>query len=410
MGRFDSAGAGAARGIRAGFAIGEAKKSRESDEQKERDKRFKAANDELLEASEEGVTFFGDLAVSAAEKGASEEQQLEFRNGAQASAMGYAGFLKEQRRKLEELGEDPSAVPDPVAYVERQMARFDARAAEASIEDTSEDFETLSPEETAKLGFPEGAIVQRGPDNKVTLTFDPTDDESVTAERIRLLEPFVGEERAVGIATNRFVVSTNAITNESVVLDIATGEPVGEKLEPLPEADVPSIIPEDIDTNVATGIPGAVKNAVNLIKDAVGAGVQFPKAQEATEALNSIQVLTTTKLQAAVPGRPSVFLLEQFKGLTVTPNSIFQGEDRSKTRLEQTRRLLDGEIQRMEQEVLPLELDPKTRVETQLNLSMMKRLRDAYDGLLKGFDEDEDSDIDPEIKKLLDKHAPEDEE
>ena len=64
----------------------------------------------------------------------------------------------------------------------------------------------------------------------------------------------------------------------------------------------------------------------------------------------------------------------------------------------------------MEQEVLSLELDPKTRVETQLNRSMMKRLRDAYDGLLKGFDEDEDSEIDPEIQKLLDKHAPEDEE
>jgi hypothetical protein len=59
----------------------------------------------------------------------------------------------------------------------------------------------------------------------------------------------------------------------------------------------------------------------------------------------------------------------------------------------------------MEQEVLPLELPPDKRVETQLNLTQMKRLRTAYEDLLASYDKDEPS-ADPELEGLLDKYAP----
>ena len=390
------------------------KADNEAKEEEQRQEAAKRVADSLEQGrtdTEASVQEFIGVARQQIEAGASPEQIESSRKVVGQIIDSYVGRIAQLQGMAVQEGQDASQFDPLLQFGEQQKQLFEesVNATQLQRDDTSEDFETLSPEGVAEMGFPEGAIVQRGPDEKVTLTFDPTQDKTASAfqEKVDALTPFVGEEMAVGIAGGRFAVSTNPITNESVVLDKATGEVVGEVEQPTPESTVPEIIPEDIATSVATGVPGALKQAANLIQDSIGLGTSFPDAQVATEAMKSIQVLTSITLQAEVPGRPSKFLLEKLDELTVKPNSIFQGETRAKTRLEQTRRILEGEIQRMEQEVLPLELDPKTRVDTQLNLSQMKRLRDAYDGLLKGFDEQE---VDKELEDLLNKHAPEDKE
>lgn len=271
--------------------------------------------------------------------------------------------------------------------------------------------ETLSPDEATELGFPEGAVVQRQSDGKLTLAFNPSQSESALQERVAALQlsGIEDEALALGIAAGRYVVSVNAITDERVVMDIATGQPVGEVEPPPPVSPEESfsLIPEDIETSIATGGPGVLRNVANFLSGAVNAGEVFPRAAEATEALKAIQTLTTTTLQAEVPGRPSNFLLERLEGLTVKPNSIFQGDERAKTRLEQTQRLIENEINRLENRVLPLELPPNIRVETQLNLGQLKDLNNAYTTLLGGFQSGEEE-VDPEVQSLLEKYAPED--
>lgn len=291
---------------------------------------------------------------------------------------------------------DPSeagrqAAEQKIAEMEAILGRpltDDERMRVAGLSGAEGQVQTLSPEEATQLGFPRGAIVQRKADGTLVLAFEPPGDEDMSSlqEKVNaLVASGVDEQRALGIAAGRFQISLNPISNERVVMDIATGEPVGEP-EPIePQGDVPSMLPSGLDVPLATGAPGAFRNVVNILGDAVGAGLSFPRAQDATEALSSLRLFTTTTLQTEVPGRPSNFLLQRLEELTVAPNSLFQGEERAQTRLEQTKRLIDGEIARIENDVLPLELPPAIRVETQLNLTQLKRLSDAYNGVLDSF-------------------------
>ncbi len=345
------------------------------------------------------------------EAGATEEQIEVSRKVVGQIVDSYVGRIAQFQGMAVQAGQDGSQFDPLLQFGEQQKQLFEGAvtAAQLQRDDTSEDVETLSPEQIAEAGFPKDSVVQRKADGTLLFTFDPTENPSAIQERVELLKKSGGgidDETVAAIAGGRFAIGVNPITNEKFVMDLATGEEVGGR-EPIdiPEGEVPPLIPGEIETALATGGAGIFRNVANLLQDAVGAGTSFPEAQVATEALKSIQVLTVITLQAEVPGRPSAFLLEKLESLTVKPNSIFQGEERAQTRLEQTRRILEGEIQRVEHDVLPLELQPTVRVETQLNLTQMKRLRDAYDGLLKGFDEKE---VDPELETLLNKHAPED--
>ena len=414
MPTFDSPGAGLSRGIRTGAAILDARKGREleADKQQQEEataalKRIEDAAAKAQEMAVENVSTLSTHAASAAEKGATPEQLEQMRRAAQAAAMTYGEFLEESKAFAEKSGIDPNLIPSGRDFVEQQLALYDAAVSSASIEDTSDDFETLSPEDVAELGFPDGAIVQRGPDNKITLTFDPTQDKSLSAfkEKVDALTPFVGEEMAVGIAGGRFAVSTNPITNESVVLDKATGEVVGEVKTPAVPTETPPVVTPGTDPTEAVGGAGFLKNAANIVTDAIGQGAAFEDTQQATTALNVIQQQTKLTLQVVIKGRPAKDIREGLKKLTVTPNSIFQGEARAKSSLEGTKRMIDNEIVRMEN-MLDTELSPKDRGDITNNLSSLKEISRSHQDLIDAFDEEEE--VDPELEELLNKHAPKD--
>ncbi|KKK55553.1 hypothetical protein LCGC14_3073380, partial [marine sediment metagenome] len=282
-------------------------------------------------------------------------------------------------------------------------------AIDASGFQKEEGFEILSPEAIAKE-LPQlantGAIVQRNKaDNKIELLFSPGDDESTIAERIRVLTPLVGKDRATLVAAGAASVVTDPITGVSSVVNKGTGEQIGPPIEPAAaqEPEVP-IIPDDIETGSATGVKGIVTNVANTLRDAFGLGLQDPEAQDATDALITIQTLTSLHLLQEISGRDTDGLRKRLDRLTVTANSFFQGEERSKNRLEDTEQMLRGELDRMENQ-LKTEIDPATRIKLQNNIPQIERLRDAYENLIKGFDIEEEE-VDPEIEALLDKHAP----
>ena len=413
---------GAARGLRAGLEIRESRKNRESDEQQKRTESFKKANDEARELAIGNASQFSELAAQAAAKGATPEQLEEFRKGATSVLMSYGQTLELYRQQAQEVGEDPSSIPFGRDFVEDQMALFDARVSEASIEDTSDDFETVSVEELAELErvsgakLPEGALIQRSSDGEISLAFDPTENPSTIEERRRLLlesgldrpmGELSAEEIANGIAGGRFSFGVNPITKEMFIKDLTGQEIARESIDLTPKEEVP-VIPTGITTGSATGAKGIVINVANTLRDAFGMGLQDPEAQDATDALTTIQTLTSLHLLQEISGRDTDGLRKRLDRLTVSPNSIFQGKERARNRLEDTQQVLQGEIDRMENQ-LKTEIDPKTRIKLQNNIPQIKRLRDAYDGLVKGFDAEEEE-VDEELEDLLNKHAPEEDE
>ena len=132
------------------------------------------------------------------------------------------------------------------------------------------------------------------------------------------------------------------------------------------------------------GASGFFGGLVNQVSDLFGQGVPFPEIEEAAEALNTTQILTMSLLQAEVPGRPSQFLLEKLEKLTVDAKSLARADERSITRLKQTRDLIKNEADRIEKDILarPQEFRPTDMTKARLNASQLKSLLKAYDAML----------------------------
>jgi muramidase (phage lysozyme) len=249
----------------------------------------------------------------------------------------------------------------------------------------------------------------------------PTDRE----RRVQMLtETGVPEDIAKGIAAGRYYVSRHPVSQEAQVVDIASGQIVygapgnttagqaggGEAVPVEPQGPpqagpdgampgaaevpgvghppgapaIPSFVPEDTDPTKATGLSGAITGVVNAVSDLFGQGLPFPEHDKAAEALNSMKVYTMSALQAEIPGRPSQFLLERIEKLTVDPRSILRADERAINRLEQTRDLLQTEIDRIQRDIIarPGEFRPNELTNARLNSSQLQSLLRAYDTML----------------------------
>ncbi len=344
----------------------------------------------------------------AVQGGATTPEQLQsFDQAAFANLDMHAEFLEELKANGEALGVDMSALSGQ-RFLDQNTPVIQS-AIDASGFQKEEGFEILSPEAIARE-IPQlentDAIVQRNKaTGKIELLFPSGGNESTIAERIRLLTPLMGEDRATLVATTAAVVVTDPVTGISGVINKGTGDQIGPTIEPpAAPAEETTVIPDDIKTSAATGVKGMVINVANTVRDAFGMGLQDPEAQDATDALTTIQTLTSLHLLQEISGRDTDGLRKRLDKLTVTPNSFFQGEERSKNRLQDTQQVLQGEIDRMENQ-LKTEIDPATKIKLQNNIPQIKRLRDAYGTLVTGFDKEEEE-VDVEGERLLDKHAP----
>jgi len=415
MANFRNLGSGLARGIERNASNRQNRELKKEEDRKAQEEKIRIAVEESRTQSLQMATTFGELGVEAKGKGATEEQMGQFRSGAQSSLMKHASVLAEFHEK------DPNLFSDPTIFVNEHMELYDAAIANAAIEDTSDDFETVSTEELAELervsGFkaPEGALVQRGPDNKIVLSFDPTENPSVLKERRDLLlasgldQPMgelSPEEIANGIAGGRFRFGVNPITKEMLLEDLS-GQEIAR--EPLPEpVETPPVVAPGVDPKEAVGGAGFLKNAANILTDAIGQGIAFEETQEATSALNVIQQQTKLLMQSVVPGRPAKDIRDGLKLLTLTPNSFFQGPVRAKSTLEATQRWLDNEIVRIEN-MLDTPLSPTDRSTLLSNIGPLQEMSRSHQDLIDAFGSEEEE-TDPAIKAALDEFAPEDDE
>ncbi|MEE9158903.1 MAG: hypothetical protein V3U60_11015 [Gammaproteobacteria bacterium] len=406
MPRFDSPGAAFSRGFArttTALAAGRDARTREKAlrqaQEEKRIERIVSGFQQSQLASEQNAQQFVDIALKMIEAGQGEGQEFDqVLNGAQAAVMGHGQVLEEIREQASASGLSQDIIanmPSGSDFVSSRLEMFNAQISGAKATAESSQIKTISGAALNEIApeLPEGAVVQRDASGKITMLFDPSDNPSTKQEQFGFLQQagFTDEQAAL-VTGGGVAIGFDPLTRSFGLFNKATGEPIGGATEqPAADGETLSMFPGGIVTPEALGTFGVLKNVTNVLRDTIGLGLGFPEAQEATNALESLNLYTITTMQTDVPGRPSQFLLERIEKLTVKPNNFFQGEERAKSKLTQTKRLIDGEIARIENEVLTQQLDPKVRSETNINLTQTKRLSEAYGDLIAGFDKPTDA-------------------
>lgn len=181
----------------------------------------------------------------------------------------------------------------------------------------------------------------------------------------------VPRDRALGIASGRYRAS------DGILFDLA------ENQKPSAPPDAPPAPKLDVEPGV--GGEGLFKEAANTVTDMFGAGMFFPEAAKASEALKRMNVVTKTTLQDAVPGRPSNYLLQEFDKLVVKPASLLQGEERTIIKLNGTRDLFDRAIRSIDTHLSAQNIGRTDRQKWQAKRIQLQGMKDQYDGLIAGF-------------------------
>ena len=396
MASFDSAGAGASRGIRTGFGIAQSLKSREQEQQRidlAKGEQFRSMVDDTEARTIEAADKFIEAAAEAAKAGASEQDiDLMVQNFDKIIA-GYPVFLQQLREQAIAAEADPnvvSAIPDPNQFIEQQRIRLNAAITAGRAQRREESFETLSNQDVQAAGFPEGAIVQRAGNGKLDVVFDPTENESALETRARFLqESGLPEDVAKSIVGGRRQLSFDPVTRELTVVDIGTGEQIfpepGEKPAPV---DTTRVVPEDIEPERALGTQGFFANIGNIVTDALGLDLSDPKAQEATEAIQQVQTTTKLALQVAIPGRPAKDIRDDLEKLTVTPNSIVQGDQRSLARFKQMRRFIQNNVEEKQAAIDEGGLPPDSIGTLRANIGELNSQLQAYEDIITAMEND----------------------
>jgi hypothetical protein len=375
-----SGGGSFSAGFARGGAITGARKTREFNEAEAIRERLQESITAAKETSENNFNELVKVGAEIAGKGGSTK---EVRQAAIASTLDYANTLRQFEQMATASGGDPQAlgIPSSQQFIRDRMAILDTTLA------AGPDFRTLTPEELEGTNFPEGSVVQMDEDNQFHIKFDPTKATSNLQQKLQfLVDSGVSENTAKGILGGRFEIIVDPISKEGAVWDLGASPPkmieaLGET--PQPASDSGSeLITGDEELGEATGVPGILRNVANIAVSAFGGDLPFEEAQQTTDALTNLRLMTVTKLQEEIPGRPSNFLLQELDKVSVNPNAFTQGESRALSRLKSTRQLIHNEIRRMEDKVVPSKLDPKTRVEVNNNLSDLVGLRSAYDDLI----------------------------
>ena len=415
MPTFDSAGAGFSRGFRGGAAIAlrkremEAAKEQLAEENARKDREdYLASVDAMETRADEGLEEYTNLLVEMAPNFGDDDEKFQaVRAGAEATIKGVAVFRQQNRETAKNLGLDEetiSLMPDPAEFAKPRLDQLEARIANSRAAAKHDSFELVGPEDLGELGknLPEGAVLQRNSKGEVKFLFDPTDDADSLESRIQaLVESGVERSVAAGIAAGRRVIGFDPVTREFGIFDKATGDQIGKLERPPQDADAEPVVPPGTETSAATGAGGAFRNAVNIVTDAVGGGVVAGKTQEATDALQLVQTTTKLALQVAIPGRPAKDIRDDLQKLTVTPNSLFQGEERSKSRLSQMLRFIDNNIAEKQAALDSGTLSPTDRSLLQNNVRELKQMKEAHEDLLKGFDKDEGVELPDEVEAAV---------
>ena len=194
------------------------------------------------------------------------------------------------------------------------------------------------------------------------------------------------------INRDRYQLQTDMFGNRTI-FDRYSGQPIGGMAPPAggeafeQTAQAPAGVPTlSKGFEAGTGASGFFGNIANTITDAMGAGLIAPQAEQAKTALDTLKTRTMLQMTAAMPGRPSDLIRQRLEGLAVTPGSLFTGDERALTRLEQTRGLIGEEMTRL-QSVLdnPEGYKADDLAAARANMSQLGELQETYDHIIRNW-------------------------
>ena len=207
---------------------------------------------------------------------------------------------------------------------------------------------------------------------------------------------------AAGIAAGRFAAVADPVSGQPKIIDKATGRvvdvaaaaaaPAPAATTPAATAPAPSAIPPNVDFSQATGIGAPFRRAANVATGLFFGESQFPETSAATNALEDLRSRTITSFATEVPGRPTNYTQQLMESATVDPYALLQSDPAALSRLGQTRRRIQAEIDRIETDITgkdgqapKMAVKPEELSRTRVNLSQLKRLREEYDQVITNF-------------------------
>ena len=219
----------------------------------------------------------------------------------------------------------------------------------------------------------------------------------------RLMELGLSREEAIR-SRDLYEVSRDPVTGEVMLIDRSNGQRVNMQAQPGQLTGIPSVetlplratdtptaspggaMPENTDFATATGVTGFGRQLANTFADMIGAGLPYANNETATQAMENLRTRTMTALAAGVPGRPNVFLLERFDELLAEPNSPWQGQGRTRERLEQVQRMI-VQAKTLNEQVADgrIATTPTARSEAAQNVEMLDALLLDYGAVLEAY-------------------------
>jgi len=209
---------------------------------------------------------------------------------------------------------------------------------------------------------------------------------------------------AAGIAAGRYAAVADPVSGQPKIIDKATGRVVDVAAAATAPAApaaaapaggaaaAPSAIPSNIDFSQATGIGAPARRVINTLTGLATGETQYPETSAATNALEDLRRRTITSFSTEVPGRPTNYTQQLMESATVDPYALFQSDPAAISRLGQTRRSIQAEIDRIETDIVgkdgqapKMAVKPEELSRTRANLSQLKRLKEEYDQVIANF-------------------------
>ena len=208
----------------------------------------------------------------------------------------------------------------------------------------------------------------------------------------RLMETGLDRTTAIGIRDGRLKISRNPVTQRAEIIDMATGNTLGQATEKLAQevgAEEPAADDtfKNLPVSQAGGLVGWGANIANVVTDALGAGQQFPEIGEAQTAMSDLSKRTVLVLDANFAGKPTNFTREIVDQLTVKPAEVTQGSAQSYQKTVKMLNALDEAVSSVEAALQdPTQYSPQEIKEARKQYSTLKGLRDDYTSLKNAFE------------------------
>jgi HPt (histidine-containing phosphotransfer) domain-containing protein len=208
----------------------------------------------------------------------------------------------------------------------------------------------------------------------------------------RLMETGVDRTTAIAIRDGRLKISRNPVTQRAELIDMATGNIIGQATEALAEEVGAEKAPKgdrfkDLPVSQAGGLVGWGANIANIVTDALGAGQQFPNVGEAQAAMNDLSKRTILMLDADFAGKPTNFTREIVADLTVKPSEISQGSAQSYQKTVNMISALEEAISGAKAAINnPTQYSPQKIKEAEGSVYKLQGLLDDYTSLKNAFE------------------------